>query len=211
MATTLSSWIRACACDKGARTARLRPPDLQSPLRNLDARRDHGGAANFRLGMDAATGVARVEVLTGSAGFQGERRSRKVPKGFGALAETGRPPAATVSLLKAPTPADLPPQVERAGAVQLSGTERRGWLPDPDRDRYPVETLLFDGISQQPQVRSCAAGWRLCGACAGSNPRGLEGYDAYHSFRLHARPEPPFLARPGQQATVPKSCRPSLD
>ena len=161
---------------------------------------------NFRLGMDAATGVARVEVLAGALDFRGERRSRKVPKGFGALAETGRPPAATVSLLKAPTLADLPPQVERVPVrfsfPELSGAA--GYRTQIATDTR-FETLLFDGVSQQPQVRGPALpDGDYVVRVRGIDPRGLEGYDAYHAFRLHARPEPPFLARPGQQATVPE-------
>ncbi|MDG4582805.1 MAG: FecR domain-containing protein [Candidatus Competibacter sp.] len=161
---------------------------------------------NFRLGMDAATGVARVEVLAGALDLKGERQSRAVSKGFGSLAETGRPPAAAARLLAAPTLADLPPQVERVpvrfGFPALSGAAGyRAQIAANAR----FETLLFDGVSQQPQVRGPdLPDGDYVVRVRGIDAQGLEGYDAYHSFQLRARPEPPFLARPGPGATVPE-------
>ena len=161
---------------------------------------------NFRVGMDSAAGVARVEVLTGTLDLKGERRSRTVSKGFGALAETGQPPAAAARLLAAPALAGLPALVERV-PVQFSFPElagAAGYRAQIAADAR-FETLLFDGVSQAPQVRGPALpDGEYVVRVRGIDPQGLEGYDAYHPFRLRARPEPPFLARPGQQATVPE-------
>ena len=73
---------------------------------------------HYRLGMDPATATARAEVLEGAVAFQGRRKSRTVAKGFGALAETGKPPAPPVPLLTPPNVADLPPVVTRV-PIQL--------------------------------------------------------------------------------------------
>ncbi len=161
---------------------------------------------DFRVDMDPATGVARVEVLTGKLDLKGERRSRTVPKGFGALAETGRPPAAAARLLAAPVLAGLPPLVTRVPA-QFSFPELAGAAGYRAQIAANVrfETLLFDGVSQQPQVRGPdLPDGDYVVRVRGIDAQGLEGYDAYHPFRLRARPQPPFLARPGQQATVPE-------
>ena len=160
----------------------------------------------FRLGMNSSTGAARVEVLTGALDLKGERRSRAVPKGFGALAQTGQPPGEAIRLLAAPTLTNLPPLVERV-PVQFSFPELAGatsYRAQIATDRQ-FESLLFDGVSTKPQVRGPdLPDGEYVVRVRGIDSHGLEGYDTYHSFRLHARPEPPFLAQPGPEATVPE-------
>ncbi len=158
----------------------------------------------YRLGMDADTATARTEVLEGAVDFQGGRKTRTVAKGFGALAETGKPLPPPVPLLGQPNTAELPPVVTRV-PIQLSfpalkrAVAYRAQIAPDDR----FETLLFDGVSPSPAVRGpdLPDGDYVL-RVRGIDAKGLEGRDADHPFRLHARPEPPFLIRPPHQGAV---------
>lgn len=159
---------------------------------------------HYRFGMDSGAEIARTEVLEGGVTFQGERGSRSVGKGFGALAQAGKPLAPPVALLAAPDTKSLPPVVTRVpiqlrfaalkGAVayraQIASTER-------------FETLLFDGSLALPGVRGpdLPDGDYVLRLRA-IDAQGLEGRDAYHRFRLHARPEPPLLIYPAHESAV---------
>ena len=158
----------------------------------------------YRLGMDPATATARAEVLEGAVAFQGRQKNRTVPKGFGAFAETGKPPLPPVPLLAPPNVAGLPPVVTRV-PIQLGFSASKGAVAYRAQiaptDRF--ETLLFDGVSPSPSVRGpdLPDGDYVLRVRA-VDARGLEGRDAYHPFRLHARPEPPFLIQPAHQGAV---------
>jgi len=161
---------------------------------------------DYRLSMDSTTATARTEVLQGAVDVKGARATRRVAKGFGALATKDKPPELAVRLLPAPSVAGLPSKITRVPVqFDFSG------LPGASAYRAQIaaderfETLLFDGASPAPQVRGPSLpdnDYIL--RIRGIDARGLEGLDAYHRFRLHARPEPPFLVRPDQQATVPE-------
>ncbi|HHW77409.1 MAG TPA: LysM peptidoglycan-binding domain-containing protein [Xanthomonadaceae bacterium] len=158
----------------------------------------------YRLGMDSATTTARAEVLEGVVSFQGRRQTRTVPKGFGALAQAGKPPAPPVPLLAPPNVGGLPPVATRV-PVQLSfpalpgAVAYRGQVAPTDR----FETLLFDGVSPSPAIRGpdLPDGDYVL-RVRGIDARGLEGRDAQHRFRVDARPEPPFLINPAHQSAV---------
>lgn len=163
----------------------------------------------YRLAMDAGAATARTEVLEGAVAFRGRQKAaRTVPTGFGALAEAGKPPSPPMPLLAQPDVAELPPVVTRV-PIQLSFPAVRGAIAyraqiAPD-DRF--ETLLFDGVAPSPAVRGpdLPDGDYVL-RVRGIDARSLEGRDATHRFRLHARPEPPFLIRPPHQgATLEKS------
>ena len=159
---------------------------------------------HYRLGMDSATEIARTEVLEGVVEVQGARKTRTVTKGFGTLTETGKPPALVVPLLAPPDVADLPPVVARV-PIQLSfsplkgATTYRAQIAPTEQ----FETLLFDGISPTPAVRGpdLPDGDYVL-RVRGIDAKGLEGRDAQHRFRLHARPEPPFLMSPVDRSAV---------
>lgn len=158
----------------------------------------------YRLGMDAADAAARTEVLEGTVEFRGARKVRTVASGFGALTEIGKPPTAPVLLLASPAVADLPPVVTRS-PIQLSfpalkgATAYRAQIAPTEQ----FETLLFDAISTGPAVRGpdLPDGDYVL-RIRGIDAKGLEGRDAVHCFRLHARPEPPFLIKPADQSAV---------
>ena len=158
----------------------------------------------YRLGMDPATATARTEVLEGSVSLQGRRQTRTVAQGFGALAKVGKPPLPPVPLLPPPDVASLPPVVTRV-QIQLSFPA----LPGAVTYRAQIaptdsfETLLFDGVSSAAALRGPdAPDGDYVLRVRGIDSRGLEGRDALHRFRLHARPEPPFLIQPAHQGAA---------
>ncbi len=158
----------------------------------------------YRLGMDPATAIARAEVLEGVVEVRGARKTRTVAKGFGTLAEIGKSPAPAAPLLAPPTVAELPPVVTRA-PIQLSfpalkgATAYRAQIAPTEQ----FETFLFDGVSSTPAIRgpNLPDGDYVL-RIRGIDAQGLEGRDAHHRFRLHARPEPPFLIKPADQSAV---------
>ena len=159
---------------------------------------------HYRLGMDAAQATARTEVLEGAVELRGARQTRTVKTGFGALAETGKSLAAPTPLLAPPTIADLPAVVTRS-PIQLSvpalkgATAYRAQIAPNEQ----FTTLLFDAVSAAPVVRGpdLPDGDYVL-RIRGIDAKGLEGRDADHRFRLHARPEPPFLIQPADQSAV---------
>ncbi len=173
--------------------------EISTPVATSAVRGTH-----YRLGMDADTETARTEVLEGAVDFRGGRKTRAVAKGFGVLAETGKPLLPPVPLLVPPTTTALPPVVTHVpiqlGFPALKGAVAyRAQIAPTDR----FETLLFDGVSPLPAVRGpdLPDGDYVL-RVRGVDARGLEGRDAYHHFRLHARPEPPFLIQPAHQGAV---------
>ncbi len=158
----------------------------------------------YRLAMNAVDGTARAEVLEGAVEIRGARKTRTVTEGFGALAETGKPPAAPVPLLAPPATDALPPVVTRS-PIQLSfpavegATLYRAQIAPDER----FETLLFDAVATAPVVRGPdPPDGDYVLRVRGIDAKGLEGRDAEHRFRLHARPEPPFLIQPADRSAV---------
>lgn len=159
---------------------------------------------HYRLGMDTDGATARAEVLEGAVEIRGARKARTVTGGFGALTETGKAPEPPVPLLAAPAIADLPPVVTRS-PIQLSfpavegATLYRAQIAPDER----FETLLFDEVSTAPVVRGPdPPDGDYVLRVRGIDAKGMEGRDAAHHFRLHARPEPPFLIQPVDQSAV---------
>lgn len=158
----------------------------------------------YRLSMDAGDATARTEVLEGAVELRGTRQIRTVTGGFGALAEIGKPPAAPVPLLPPPVAADLPPVVTHS-PIQLSFPALKGATAYRAQiaPTAQFETLLFDAVSVNPVVRGPDlpdGDYAL--RIRGIDAKGLEGHDADHRFRLHARPEPLFLIKPAAQSAV---------
>lgn len=158
----------------------------------------------FRIGMNVETAKAHAEVLAGRVDFRSGRKTQAVAKGLGSVAEGGKPLLPPVPLLGPPATADLPPVVTRVPIkIALSPVKGavayRAQIASDNR----FETLLFDGVSSAPAV----SGPDLPDGdyvlrVRGIDAKGLEGLDAYHAFRLHARPEPPFLMQPTHQGMV---------
>jgi len=158
----------------------------------------------YRLGLDPTTATAGAEVLEGAVTFRGRQTTRKVEQGFGALAKTGQAPLPPAPLLPPPSVAELPPVVTRVPiqwnfpAVKGAVAYRAQIAPT---DQF--ETLLFDGVAPTPAVRGPdVPDGDYVARMRGIDGRGLEGRDAQYRFRVHARPEPPFLMQPVHRSAV---------
>jgi len=175
---------------------------------------------DFRVGYDAALGETRAETTSGVVGVGsprlpsvGKGQEHLVRAGFGAVAGADGGVFSQV-LLPAPDVNGIPdffdrplirfsvPKLKDAVAVRVQVT------PEDGRDTCDNRIVLFDEV-----VRVAGAGshdiripnlpdddyrMRLRGVAA----NGLEGYDAEASFRLAARPEPPFLSHPPADSKV---------
>lgn len=158
----------------------------------------------YRISVDSVTATSRLEVLEGRVELQGGRKTRSIPKGFGTLAETGKPPLVPVALLPPPTLGELPPLVSRVPirwsfpAVPEAAAYRAQVAPN---ERFDL--LVFDAVSSTSAIRGPdLPDGNYILRIRGIDARGLEGNDAEHRFRLHARPEPPLLVRPPHQSGV---------
>ena len=158
---------------------------------------------DFRVANDAQTGISRAEVTHGrvEVGARGVRRA--LDAGFGLLADGSRALGRPQPLPPAPDLGGWPTlfiePVVRFALPAVDGAER--WrvqvAANPDfrpvlAERSARGEVRFDGLPDgEYHLRA-----RLVDA------QGLEGHDALHSFRLKARPEPPF---PGQPADLGKA------
>jgi hypothetical protein len=154
--------------------------------------------------MDTGKATARTEVLQGGVALQGQRGGRQVNKGFGAVAEAGKPIPPPSPLLPPPNTAALSPVITkvpvRFSIPALKGAHAYRVQIAPNK-RFDL--LLFDAVTPTSEVRGPdLPDGDYVVRLRGIDAKGLEGRDAYHDFRLHARPEPPFLIQPAHQSAV---------
>jgi len=159
----------------------------------------------FRVAADEA--AARSEVLAGIVTLQGLAAARQVElnAGFGSFVRGASPPAEPKRLLPAPDVADLPTLQERtvvrfdltaSAGVQAwraqvaTDREFRDVLGEMQTDAWVLRFLNLEDGEYWLRVR-------------GIDQDGVEGLDAYHRFRLKARPEPPFPSTPLAGAKLP--------
>lgn len=173
-----------------ASAARERRYEIRTPVANLGVR-----GTEFRSQVEG--GTLRVEVLEGLVGAQQGRSDHKVAAGQGLVGQ-GR--QASVEALQAPPQLQAAPLVERlplrwswqgqAPAYRLQLWDANGpqlWLDELSK------TAQWEGGGELPDGE-----YRLRVRAIAAN--GLEGRDAEAAFRLHARPEPPFLQAPAARA-----------
>jgi hypothetical protein len=159
----------------------------------------------FRLGTEEDT--ARAEVLSGIIGLRGFAAATELAlqSGFGSLVRGSSPPTEPRRLLAAPDVTDLPELWERTlvrfdlpalpGALAwraqiASDHEFRDVLAETRTDTPIVRFTNLEDGNYWLRVR-------------GIDAEGLEGFDAYHRFRLKARPEPPFPSTPAPATKMP--------
>ena len=147
----------------------------------------------FRVSADADAPKARTEVLQGTVAVSGASVTRRVPHGFGTLAEAGKPPLKPRPLLPPPDLSGIPQRVRHwpftlqwnavAGAVdyrlQISGSPTFETLTLDKRLPRPRLDLprLEDG-SYHLRVRAI-------------DDLGLEGIDATRPLVIDIAPLPP--------------------
>lgn len=127
-----------------------------------------------------------------------------MPGGFGVVAAKGRAPAAPVELLPAPDLSALPsrferpvlrfefPQLAAAGAYRLQIARDRGFLEPLAESRFSGTTARVAGLQDGDY-------WMRL---RGIDDSGLEGRNADFQFTLKARPEPPILLGPANNAKI---------
>jgi hypothetical protein len=160
---------------------------------------------DFRVGADEDS--ARSEVLDGIVGLRGLATAREVElrRGFGSLVRGASPPGEPRRLVPAPEVTDLPALQERTlvrfDLPAIAGAQ--AWRGQVAADREFRE-VLAEARSDSPVLRFAnledGEYWLRV---RGVDRDGLEGLDAYHRFRLKARPEPPFPSAPVTGAKLP--------
>ncbi len=159
----------------------------------------------FRVGTDEDS--ARSEVLAGTVALRGLAAAREVElrSGLGSFVRGAAPPAEPRPLLPAPDVTDLPGLLERP-LVRFDlppVAAAQSWRAEVAIDRE-FRNVLAATQSDSPVVRFANLDdgdyWLRV---RGIDRDGLEGLDAYHRFRLKARPEPPFPGAPPPGAKLP--------
>jgi hypothetical protein len=160
---------------------------------------------DFRVSMDEDAG--RAEVLSGVVGFSGLATGKEVAlqPGFGSLVSGSAPPVEPRPLLPAPDVSDFPALQERTLVVfdlrAVPGAQ--AWRAQIASDRE-FRDILAETQSDVPALRfeklEDGDYWLRVRAIDAER---LEGFDAYHRFRLKARPEPPFPSVPVAGAKLP--------
>lgn len=160
---------------------------------------------SFRVAADRE--VTRTEMRKGTVevtGAGGRQRVVRVKAGYGQVVRAGKPLSAPVALLQAPDLSGVPALHERpllrielapvAGAVAY----RAQVAADADFTR-----ILAEAGSALPQVKVTGLpdGDYFLRARA-IDSLGLEGRDAQRTFRLKARPEPPYVITPRPDGKV---------
>ncbi len=158
----------------------------------------------FRVGAEEET--ARSEVLSGTVDVEGLASARhvRVDAGFGTRVRGTAPPAEPRRLLPAPDLRALPALQERP-LVRFEiplppGVE--AWRAQVASDRG-FQNVFAEGFARSADLRlSGIPDGEYWLRVRGVDSAGLEGLDAYHRFRLKARPEPPFPAAPAPDAKL---------
>lgn len=158
----------------------------------------------YRVSVSEDQNISRSEVLKGLVNTQGAGTSRQIFAGNGTLIKQGEVPSLPVKLLPAP---DLSTMNQIAQVVPI----RIPFVALEKADAYRIEisadnnfiNLLFDGTSKLPIVRSSdlpdGSYWVRI---RGIDEFGLEGLNSIHQFELDARPFPPFIILPVEDAVV---------
>lgn len=145
-------------------------------------------------------GRTGIELTEGLIGVQPGRSSRATPlrAGQGALLATDRDRPEIQPLLPAPDLAAMPTDHARVKVVLPFAAQ-------PGAVRYRTQiasdaafaAIVAEAVSERPEAKfATLADGEYWVRVRGIDDRGLEGYDAQRTFRLKARPEPPFTTAP---------------
>jgi hypothetical protein len=163
----------------------------------------------FRVSVDGSGTDTKGEVLGGAVAFSGPNATtgaggERVGAGFGTSIAANGQVAPPVRLLPKPDVASLPPLQERLlmrfALTPLPGAQ--GYHAQIARDAG-FDQVVADQKSASPELRfaDLPDGDYVLRVRA-VDPKGLEGLDADHRFRLKARPEPPLPALPAPRAAI---------
>lgn len=160
----------------------------------------------FRLRADSDVKTTQNEVLKGSVAVSGlsGAGSVLVESGYGTVVDATQRPLAPVRLLPAPDLSAIQKLHERvlvrlrlsalAGAVKYRAVLSRD---------AAFSTILREDVLASPEARySDLPDGDYFIRLRGIDRNGLEGLEAANSFRLKARPEPPFLSAPANRGKL---------
>ena len=173
----------------------------------------------FRVSIDGAD--IRQETLNGNVELSAAGDSVSVVKGYGSLSENGRAPLPPVLLLKAPDTSNLPNRFEALPVsfelpaqdkavgfeAQISSDAQFKTIlasnvklaNNPVKDAINTNQLIFEDLQDGEYYLKVRA----------KDKKGLEGYDATHTFSLNARPFAPKLESPKVNEIV-RDAKPTL-
>ena len=178
---------------------------VSTRLANLGVR-----GTQFRVAMDAQTNETRSEVLEGAVaasadGAAGaEAAGKRIGAGFGTVVDASKTVSDPIALLAAPETAKLAALMEcpllRFPLPPVTGAKAYRAQIARDKD---FNAMVQDTVSPSAELRFVdVPDGNYVLRVRAIDPRGLEGKDATHEFRLKARPEPPLVSTPAPKGKV---------
>jgi hypothetical protein len=168
--------------------------EINTPAINLAVR-----GTGFRVQVDSANGLTRTEVGEGLVAGSAGNENALIGRGFGLIAEPGKPLGQPQGLLPAPR---LLPTPNTLSKLPVSFA----WQALEGASQYRLQLLVrLDGneaIIADELMESTRVEWddlpdgEYVLRVRGVHPNRLEGQNAVKSFTLSTRPEPPRLALP---------------
>ncbi|MCP5365171.1 MAG: FecR domain-containing protein [Hyphomicrobiales bacterium] len=159
----------------------------------------------FRVGVQDQGEGARTEVLDGQVNVSAGARTRSIKRGFGTVVRKGSAPMPPRPLLPAPDLHSVPAELDRLPVrFRIKPlTEAVAYRLEVANDSK-FEPLLFDDVFSSvefvvPNLPDGQYTIRVRGIDATS----LEGFDASTTLTVDARPEPPILMDPIEDAFIP--------
>lgn len=152
----------------------------------------------FRVAAEVPGAASRAEITEGTVAVGDGGKGMAVPAGYGVIAEAGGKVSPPVALLPAPDLASLPAIQERTIArftfPAVAGARHYRLQVGTDAE---MRTILAETRSPTPEAKFAdLPDGQYTLRVRGIDDHGLEGRDADASFRVKARPEPPFALSP---------------
>ena len=166
----------------------------------------------FRVSTDGS--IARQETLHGKVVLSAAGKNVGVAKGYGSLSENSKPPLAPVLLLDAPDTSNLPSQLSTLPLkfefpVQQNA---KGYIAklssDPQFDTILTSNLEIAALAIDHSVKTNQVLFddlpdgKYFLKVRAKDEKGLEGYDATHTFTLNVHPIAPDYHNPASNAII---------
>jgi len=159
----------------------------------------------FRVGVHDQGKAARTEVLAGQVNVSANARTLAIKRGYGTVVRKGSAPKPPRPLLPAPDLSSVPAELDRLPVrfkikpLKEAVAYRLEVANDPK-----FEPLLFDQVFSSVEfvVPNLPDG-RYAIRVRGIDASPLEGFNASTFITVDARPEPPILMDPVEDALIP--------
>lgn len=157
---------------------------------------------HFRVTTDAES--IKQETLDGNVALSAAGEEVAVKKGFGSLSEGGAPPLPPILLLAAPNAEKLPVKLDSL-PLTFNVPAQDGavaWVGQISSDAQ-FNTILAENVSQGTLLSFAdVPDGKYYLKVRAKDAKGLEGYDATHTFDLNARPFAPNIVSPNDAAIL---------